>query len=141
MVNNNSKNIIFTSAIFAILTIVFVCGYFVYQNVGFVHSYFSPQTTSFFSVEKETVEWESIQFDSQDSIAFDGPFWDKAVVNDANSAGDVLVRVKDEKGNIVIDKFQISPGMERTLDNLKKDTNYYFEVKTTAKGQFIINAI
>ncbi|MGQ3479468.1 hypothetical protein [Paenibacillus sp. TY11] len=50
------------------------------------------------------------------------------------------MRVKDEKGNVVIDEFQVSPGNSKQLSGLNKDQQYYFEIKAP-KGQFIINAI
>lgn len=140
MVNNTSKKIVLTSAIFAILTIVFFCGYLVYQNVGTVHSYFSPKTSSVLAIDAESDDWNSVKFDGKESVKFDSVFWDKTIINDANSEGNVLMRVKDEKGDIVIDEFQVSPGTSKNLKDLNKDQQYYFEIKAS-KGQFIINAI
>ncbi|ODB54946.1 hypothetical protein A7311_20945 [Paenibacillus polymyxa] len=140
MVNRKYRKIGLISAIFVELTIIFVCSYQVYQNVETVHNYFSPKTTSVMAIEKETDEWNSIKFDGQDSIKFDSVFWDKTIINDANSAGNALVRVKDEKGDIVIDEFQVSPGNSKQLNGLNKVEQYYFEIKA-AKGQFTINAI
>ncbi|GGG14897.1 hypothetical protein GCM10010912_69160 [Paenibacillus albidus] len=73
----------------------------------------------------------------QASVKFDSVFWDKTIINDANSAGNVLMRVKDKKGYIVIDEFQVSPGNSKQLSGLNKDKQYYFEIKA-AKGQFIM---
>ncbi|QNR66257.1 hypothetical protein IAQ67_20770 [Paenibacillus peoriae] len=127
MVNSKIKKIGVIGAIFVTLTIIFVCSYQVYQNVETVHNYFSPKITSVMAIEKETDEWNSV-------------FWDKTIINDANSAGNALMRVKDEKGNVVIDEFQVSPGNSKQLSGLNKDQQYYFEIKAP-KGQFIINAI
>ncbi|KAF6558373.1 hypothetical protein G9G63_25650 [Paenibacillus sp. EKM202P] len=140
MVNSKIKKIGVNSAIFVTLTIIFVCSYQVYQNVETVHNYFSPKVTSVMAIEKDTDEWNSIKFDGQDSIKFDSVFWKKTIINDANSAGNAHVRVKDEKGDIVIDEFQVSPGNSKQLNGLNNDKQYYFEIKA-AKGQFIINAV
>ncbi|MMZ48183.1 hypothetical protein D1872_98460 [compost metagenome] len=140
MVNSRFKKIGVIGAIFVTLTIIFVCSYQVYQNVETVHNYFSPKITSVMAIEKETDEWNSVKFDGQDSIKFDSVFWDKTIINDANSAGNALMRVKDEKGNVVIDEFRVSPGNSKQLTGLNKDKQYYFEIKA-GKGQFIINAI
>ncbi|TKH37560.1 hypothetical protein C1I59_09875 [Paenibacillus polymyxa] len=140
MLNSKFKKIGLSSAIFVILTITFVCSYQVYQNVETVHNYFSPKIISVMAIEKETDEWNSIKFDGQDYVKFDTVFWDKTIINDANSAGNVLVKVKDEQGDIVIDEFQVSPGNSKQLIGLNKDKQYYFEIKA-AKGQFTINAI
>lgn len=127
-------------AILVTLTIIFVCSYQVYQNVDTVHNYFSPKTSSVLAIDAESDEWNSVKFDGKDSVKFDSVFWDKTIINDANSEGNVLLRVKDEKGNIVIDEFQVSPGTSKNLKDLSKDQEYFFEVKAQ-QGQFIINAI
>ncbi|WP_274653270.1 hypothetical protein [Paenibacillus humicola] len=139
MVNGQLKKIGWISAIFVTLTIIFVCFYQVYQNVGTVHDYFSPKMTSFLTIDNETDEWSSIKFNGQDSVKFDSVFWDKTITNDGNSTGNVVIRVKDGKGDIVIDEFQVSPGHFKELSGLNKDKQYYFELKA-AKGQFFINA-
>lgn len=52
----------------------------------------------------------------------------KVIINDANSEGNVLLRVKDTKGDIVIEEFQVSPGTREHLDGLINDTEYLFEI-------------
>ncbi|OZB93569.1 hypothetical protein [Paenibacillus sp. XY044] len=126
--------------IFTTFALILVCFYQVYQNVATVHHYFSPKITSVLAVEKESDQWHSMKFNGQNSIQFDRVFWDKTVINDANSSGSVLMRVKDEQGDIVIDEFQVSPGNGRSLSGLHQNKQYYFEIKAP-KGQFVINAI
>ncbi|HBU81741.1 MAG TPA: hypothetical protein DEF35_08890 [Paenibacillus sp.] len=140
MVNSKLKKVSMWGAILVTLTIIFVCSYQVYQNVETVHNYFSPKTSSVLAIDADSDEWNSVKFDGKDSVKFDSVFWDKTIINDANSAGNVLLRVKDEKGNIVIDEFQVSPGTSKNLTDLSKDQQYFFEVKAQ-QGQFIINAI
>ncbi|MBT2290249.1 hypothetical protein J7E73_14080 [Paenibacillus albidus] len=140
MANSRFKKIGLFSTFFVTLTIILTCSYQVYQNVETIHNYFSPKTTSILSFEKETDEWKSIKFDGKDSLSFDSLFWNKKIINTANSEGNVFVRVKNDKGDIVINEFQISPGTGKNLDELIKDQQYFFEVKAE-RGQFIINAI
>ena len=65
---------------------------------------------------------------------------EKRIVNDANSESNVFLRVKDEKGNVIIDEFQISPGKSIKLEKLKRGEKYYFEIKAPP-GRFFINAV
>ncbi|MFB8374629.1 hypothetical protein ACWIE6_19280 [Paenibacillus taichungensis] len=138
MVNGESK-IIGLIGLVLIVTIVFVCSYQVYLNVRYVHNYFSPKLTSVIDAEDTTDEWKPIIFDGKDSMEYDTIFWEKAIINDANSDRNVLLRVKDAKGDIVIEEFQVSPGTSKHLDGLIKDTEYFFEIKAE-EGKFILNA-
>lgn len=140
MINGNYKKIGLISAIFVALTILIVCSYQIYQNVGVVHNYFSPKMTSVMAFETEADEWNSMKFDGESSIQFNSIFWNKEIINDANSADNALLRVKDEKGDIAIDEFQVSPGNSAQLNGLDKDKKYYFEIKAT-KGKIFINII
>ncbi|MGV2882477.1 hypothetical protein [Paenibacillus taichungensis] len=138
MVNGKSK-IIGLFGLVLLVTIVFVCSYQIYLNVGYVHNYFTPKLTSVIDAADPTDEWTPIIFDGKDSIEYDTIFWDKAIINSANSDQNVLLRVKDAKGDIVIEEFQVSPGTSKHLDGLIKDTKYFFEIKAE-EGQFILNA-
>ncbi|WP_145321576.1 hypothetical protein [Paenibacillus xylanexedens] len=138
MVNSKSKTLGLIGSVL-IVTVVLVCSYQIYLNVGYVHHYFSPKSTSVIDTEDTTDEWNPIIFDGKDSIEYDTVFWDKAIINDANSDRNVLLRVKDAKGDIVIEEFQVSPGTSKHLDGLIRDTKYFFEIKAE-EGQFILNA-
>ncbi|MGV2882364.1 hypothetical protein [Paenibacillus taichungensis] len=138
MVNGKFK-IIGLIGTMLIVSIVSVCSYQIYLNVGYVHKYFSPKLTSVIDAEGTTDEWNPILFDGKDSIEYDTVFWNKAIINDANSDRNVLLRVKDAKGEIVIEEFQVSPGTSKHLDGLIRDTKYFFEIKAE-EGQFILNA-
>ncbi|WP_366294371.1 hypothetical protein [Paenibacillus sp. AN1007] len=140
MVNSKLKKVGWFGGILVTLTIIFVCSYQVYQNVESVHNYFSPKTSSVLAIDAKSEEWNSVKFGGNDFVKFDSVFWDKTIINDANSEGNVLLRVKDDKGNIVINEFEVSPGTSKKLDDLSKDQQYFFEVKAQ-QGQFIINAI
>ncbi|MGX1830379.1 hypothetical protein ACWIE6_19185 [Paenibacillus taichungensis] len=138
MVNGKSK-IMGLIGLVLIVTIVFVCSYQVYLNVRYVHKYFSPKLTSVIDAEDTTDEWKPIIFDGKDSMEYDTIFWEKAIINDANSDRNVLLRVKDAKGDIVIEEFQLYPGTSKHLDGLIKDTKYFFEIKAE-EGKCMLNA-
>lgn len=140
MVKSKVKKISLYGAISVTLTMIFIGSYQVYQNVETVHNYFSPKTTSILALGIENDEWNSVKFNGNDSVKFDTVFWDKTIINDANSAGNILMRIKDEKGSIVMDEFEVFPGTSKSLKDLNKNQQYYFEVKAE-NGRFIINVI
>lgn len=122
-----------------------IIGYQVVQNVGVVHQFFFPMAMAIADITDDKEEWQSISFSSnlinyQDYLIYDSLFWNKEVVNDANNESDMLLRVKDEKGNVIIDETLISPGKSVKLDGLKRNEKYFFEIKAP-QGSFSINAI
>lgn len=122
-----------------------IIGYQIVQDVGVIHQFFFPQVIAVVEIEDGMEEWQNISFSSdlishQDYVIYDSLFWKKEIVNSANNEGDVLLRVKDEKGNIIIDEFQIAPGKNNKLDGLVKEKKYFFEIKAP-QGRYIINAV
>lgn len=61
-------------------------------------------------------------------------------MNHANNEKNVLVRVKDDNDNIVIDEVQVPAGTSVKLEGLKRYEKYYIEIKAP-QGKFTINAI
>jgi len=91
-------------------------------------------------------EWERIIFsdkehrrNDKDYLIYDSVFWNKEITNHANNESDILLRIKDENGNVIVDELLVSPGTSVQLDNLKNNEKYYFEIKTT-QGRFHITA-
>ena len=84
-------------------------------------------------------EWERISFNDQNDLTFESIFWNKEIINHANSAGDILLRIKDINGDIVVEEFQITPGKSTKLDGLKNGEKYFFEIKAE-QGRYFINA-
>ncbi len=114
-------------------------GYFVYQDVGVVHDFFSPMVTAIVVVEDDSEEWHSVSFNEKNYLLYDRGFWKKEIVNHANNEGDILLRVKDVNGNVVVDEIQVESGTSLRLDGLKKNEKYFFEIKAP-QGRFHINA-
>lgn len=125
--------------------IINIIGYQVVQNVGIVNQFFFPKVMAIADITDNREEWQSISFSSDlinhhDYVIYDSLFWKKEIINSANNERDVLLRVKDEKGNVIIDEFQVSPGKSIKLENLKKKEKYFFEIKAP-QGRYSINAI
>lgn len=62
------------------------------------------------------------------------------MVNDANSSGDVMLRILDENKNIVLDEIIVEPGTSIDLDMLQNNRNYIVEVKCKT-GRFFLNFV
>jgi len=125
-----------------ILTII---GFLVVQDVGVVNNFFFPKVSAIIEIEDGMEDWESIHFtdfhfNNQDYLMYGRLFGKKEIVNSAYNESDVLLRVKDEKGNVIIDELQISPGKSIKLKDLKRGEKYYFEIKAPP-GRFTINAV
>ena len=115
------------------------------QDVGVVNQFFFPKVTAIAHITNDSEEWQSIKFSAdginiQDYVIYDSVFWEKEIINDGNSESDVYLRVKDEKGDVIIDEFLISPGKGVKLEGLKRNEKYYFEIKAPP-GRFFINAV
>lgn len=123
-------------------------GYLVYENVGVVHDYFSPLVTVVVNVEDDSEEWQSLNFNDKKFLIYDRVFWEKSIVNAASndsdsgseSERDILLRVKDVNGKVVVDEIQVKSGKSVKLEGLKRNEKYFFEIKAP-KGRFFINAI
>lgn len=133
------RRTVFSSTIILVLTLIVVTCYLVIQNVGSVHQVFFPMVTSVVETENNKESWESVSFNNKTAITFDSIFWDKDVTNNANSVGEMLLRVKDVYGNIVLDEFILKPGESIKLDKLKNDEKYFFEVKAP-QGRIFLSA-
>ncbi|ARJ39284.1 hypothetical protein SporoP8_10625 [Sporosarcina ureae] len=98
-INKKRRFQVITASLLTFL--IMIIGYQVVQNVGVVNQFFFPMVHGIVEVTGNNDEWQDISF-SQDSIntqtyvIYDSFFWTKEVINDANSEGDVLLRVKDE---------------------------------------------
>ncbi|MGE7933896.1 anti-sigma factor family protein [Viridibacillus arvi] len=138
------KAIVMTSLMTFFITTV---GYFVYQDVGVVHDFFSPKVSTVVDVEDDSEEWQSVNFNDKNYLIFDSVFWKKSIVNAGSNAidsgneteSDILLRVKDVSGKVIVDEIQVKPATSVKLDGLKKNEKYFFEIKAP-QGRFFINA-
>ena len=117
----------------------------VVQDVGVVNQFFFPMVTGNANITDDREEWQSVSFSAdginiQDYVIYDSLFWKKEIINTANNESDVLLRVKDEKGDVIIDEILVPLGTGVKLDGLKRKEKYFFEIKAP-QGRFIINAV
>jgi len=144
---NKKRRIQVITSIFITFFITTV-GYLVYENVGVVHDYFSPMVTAVVDVEDDSEEWQSLNFNDKNFLIYDRIFWKKSIVNAASNESDsgsesesnILLRVKDVNGKVVVDEIQVKSGKSVKLEGLKKNEKYFFEIKAP-QGRFFINAI
>ncbi|MFE6168622.1 zf-HC2 domain-containing protein [Viridibacillus arvi] len=120
--------------------IITVVGALVIQEVGPVNRIFFPVVTSVVDAADDLEEWQSMKFNDKNYLIFDSVFWKKEIINSSINERDILLRVKDEKGNVVVDEIRVSPGKSVKLENLKKNKKYFFEIKVK-EGSFFINAV
>lgn len=71
-------------------------------------------------------------------MTFDSVFYDKEMVNDANSSGDVTVRILDENNNVIVRETTVEPGKMLDLKMLKNNQHYIVEAKCKS-GRFFLN--
>ena len=111
---------------------------------------FFPKTSAIVVIDStaDMENWEKINFITdelglytKDYLIYDSIFWKKEIINDANSEDEILIRVKDAEGEIVVDELLVSPGTGVQLKELKKNEKYYIEVKAEQKGRYFINAV
>lgn len=123
--------------------ILVVSGYMVFENVGVVHDFFDPMIHASIR-NNDTTDWQELQLyttpqgtDTTDILQFDSLFYEKKVVNHANSDAPVLLRVLDEGGNIVLEELEIQPGTSESLKQLKHNQKYHVEVRTSGETIFL----
>lgn len=126
-----------------ILTFILtVIGAVVIQDVGAVNQIFFPMVSANVVVDSEGNKegWESLYFEDQKYLIYDSVFWKKEITNHANNKSEILLRVKDEEGKILIDELKIAPGTSVRLEKLKNNEKYFLEFKTKNDGLYLINA-
>lgn len=124
--------------VIVITFMITVIGTIVVQEVGAVNQILFPRAMAIVNVTDDLQEWEGLKFNDQNYFIFDSIFWDKEIINDASNERDILLRVKDDSGNIVINEVQVSVGKSVKLDGLKRNKQYFFEIKAP-QGRFLIS--
>lgn len=115
-------------------------GMFAIQEVGTLHDYFYPSNLAVIDNKTDRNEWSQINIADENFLNFNSIFYNKEVVNDANSSGDVMLRILDENKNIVLDEIIVEPGTSIDLDMLQNNRNYIVEVKCKT-GRFFLNFV
>lgn len=113
-------------------------GMFAIQEVGAFHEFFYPSSMAVINNEEEVNEWHQLNISGKKTLIFDSVFYDKEMVNDANSSGDVMVRIIDENNNVIVKATTVEPGKALDLKMLKNNQHYIVEAKCKS-GSFFLN--
>lgn len=139
------KIIISVISILATLSLV-IAGYFVVKQVDVVHDYVFPELN--IVVDNSTSDWQpamlykdDVGIETTDILMFDSIFYNKEIVNDGNSDFEVMIRILDTNGNIIIDNLLVQPGQSVSIKQLESNTEYKIEAKTAGVGKVILNIV
>lgn len=80
-----------------IVTICVISGaLFAVQEIGTLHNYFYPSMGAVIENKVDQDEWNRVRISDNNFLNFDSIFYEKEVVNDANSSGNITIRILDE---------------------------------------------
>lgn len=120
-------------------------GMFAVQEVGWLHDYFYPMQEAVIESEDGQSEWVRVTIEGSDFLKLSSIFYEKELVNDANSSGSVDVRILDEQKNCVIEAADVKAGESISLKKLENDTNYIVEVRCgggrCGEGRYFLNFV
>ncbi len=123
---------IILTAILVAFTLTAGAAYFMLQHVGSIHSIFFPEQK--LVINKVGDEWEEIDSD----ILFNSIFYEKSLVNDANSVGPLNIKVVDERDNVIVGPFSVNPGEAYSLKELQNDKTYQLQI-SAVQGKYFVN--
>jgi hypothetical protein len=113
---------------------------FAVQEVGWLHNYIHPRSETVIDNEIDQVEWSQIKISQSDFLNFSSIFYNKEMINDANSSGYVVVRILNENRNIILDETIVNVGEAISLKMLEDNLDYIVEVKCK-EGRYFLNFI
>lgn len=116
---------------------LFITAYFLYQEVSSINNIFTPKINATINLENNLEEWKHISFDQKEHLNISGLFWDKEIVNHANSVSDLEIRITNVNNNKIIEILSIEPGNSHDLKTLEKNTDYLIEVRGEDGAYFI----
>lgn len=128
------------SAVIAVIVTSCVCylAACAVDNVDFLRDIVHPQT--FVTVNQDTAQddWTPLYIPDDGFLRYSSIFSKKEVVNYADGAGAVAIRILDKNGNVVIDEITVAPGTSASLDALKRNETYRVETKYPAGGVLLV---
>lgn len=119
------------------IILLLTTGYLLYSEVASVHNIFSPSITGVSRVDVND-SWTPVRFEDNENLEISGIFWNKEVVNDANSTDETEIRIINEQTGEVIYEFILEAGKSNSLSNLKTSQDYLVEVKGNT-GEYFLN--
>ena len=130
------RNRIYVISAVILTAILLISSILIVQNVGVLHDFFYPQQLVTISSEYEE-GWTRRYINESEYITFDSIFCKKEMVNNANSSGDLMFRISDKQGNIVVKETVLSPGESIKLD-LENGQEYIIETKSSKGNYFLL---
>lgn len=126
------KRMISAAIAAAVTAVIVISACMVYIHIGTVQDRFSEDTMVTLRDIQTDGEWKQLEFAESAYLNFDHPFCKKEITVDANSSGDVTLRISDADGNIVIDELTVQPGTSASLNELNSNTDYKVEIQADA---------
>lgn len=119
----------------AFLAMIIGLAPFIADQIEPIRNMFHPSQSAIIYVEEENRSWERLPLE-KGCLVFDSPFYEKKVINHANSHDSITVRIKNQDGQIIVPAFSLNPGEAKALA-LNADQPYYVEVKAD-QGSYIV---
>ncbi|KYG28118.1 helix-turn-helix domain-containing protein [Alkalihalobacillus trypoxylicola] len=122
--------------ILSLLTTAFL----LYQEVSTVQNTLAPNIKETIHLENPSTgsEWITVDFNGNDFLMFEGMFWDKEIINEANSHSTLEVQIREYQTDTIIESFSIIPGESYQFDSLKNKVRYNVEVRGH-NGTYFLN--
>lgn len=108
---------------------------FLADQIPFVHDFFQPTQIVGIRIEEENSGWHPLTFEDG-YLVYDSPFYDCEIINYATNETPAQVRVRDEQGNMVVEPFDLEPGIRYRPPKLERNTKYQVEVNVARAGTF-----
>lgn len=102
-----------------------------------VRDFFYPQIFVTVSNEETQDAWTRVYVPDEGSLQFLSVFSSKEVTNYVDS-DDVVMRVLDENGTVVIDEVTVEAGKTVSLDALQRWKPYWVEIKGTVGSSLLV---
>lgn len=129
-----------TTIILCILStaLIIIISMFAIQNVGVLHDFFFPQKMVTIQESSDLSSWTPLSIDGSKYLNMDSLFYNKEVVNHANSGSSVCMRIYDENGETLIKELTITPGKSASLDFLNRNQNYLIQIQNVPEISFLV---
>ena len=135
------KKIMIAAASVLVTLSLVIAGYFVVTEVGPVHDYLFPElhavvnNTSSEHWQPVTLYHDGAGTETTNVLIFDRIFYNKELINHANSDSEVTIQILDVIGNPVMEPLVVQPGESVSLKQLENHTEYRIEAKITGTGK------
>lgn len=130
-IKKRRQGIILTAVLVAFILTAGVA-YLLLQHVGSIHNIFFPEQRII--INKESDDWEEIDTE----ILFNSSFYEKSIINDANSIGPLDIIIVDESETVIVGPFSVNPGEAYSLKELQNDKAYQLQISAD-RGKYFVN--